>query len=186
MDVYYVDETMVLSALMERKGWDTYGVDFSRTAIDNSRNIFNQKNTFCGQLAEAKYPDCYFDVVTMYNTIEHLQTPKEVLNEINRILKYSGLLVIQTVDFDSINARLFPRSLIFPGQHLYYFQKRNLTNLLWSLGYVLKDFHFESIGFKRFIFYLSMHWWAKIMVLLHRKERSGQKNSYAIFSRSYA
>jgi len=160
-------------ALLERRGWKTFGVDFSKTAIENARNVYGQKNTFCGQLTDAKYRDSYFDVVTMYNTIEHLQNPKEVLKEIARILKPSGLLVVQTVDFDSINAKLLPTSLIYPGQHLYYFRGHDLRENLRELGFSLERSHFNTIGLKRSLFYLSMHWWTRAMVSLHRKNRKG-------------
>ena len=87
--------------------------------------------------------DSYFDVVTMYNTIEHLQNPKEVLKEIARILKPSGLLVVQTVDFDSINAKLLPNSLIYPGQHLYYFRGHDLRENLKFIGFFFKTISFQ-------------------------------------------
>lgn len=158
-------------ALLEREGWETYGVDFSQTAIDNARTVFAQERTFCGDLITAAYPDAYFDVVTLYNTIEHLPNPGQVLQEVSRICKPSALVVIQTIDFDSLNARLFPRSLIFPAQHLYYFRGRDLRECMGQLGFKLAASKYDSIGLLHFGFYLAMYWWTEAMVAIHRRER---------------
>jgi 2-polyprenyl-3-methyl-5-hydroxy-6-metoxy-1,4-benzoquinol methylase len=158
-------------ALLDREGWEAYGVDFSQTAINNAKNVFGQERAFCGELAEAGYPDGFFDVVTMYNTIEHLPNPGEVLQEIKRICKPSALIVIQTIDFDSLNARLIPRSLIFPAQHLYYFRSRDLRNHLQGLGFSFVAARYDGNSVLRFAFYMAMHWWTLAMVAAHRTER---------------
>jgi SAM-dependent methyltransferase len=158
-------------ALLQQNGWDAYGIDFSSAAIENARREFSQEQTFCGELLDAGYPDNYFDVITMYDTIEHVPNPRAVLQEIKRISKPDALLVIQTNDFGSFNARLMPRSLIFPAQHLYYFRKRDLVRILRSLDYELADDHFSTIGPARYIYYFCMHWWTRFAVRLHCSER---------------
>jgi SAM-dependent methyltransferase len=158
-------------ALMEQRDWETHGVDFSQTAIDNARNTFGQDRAVCGELADAGYPDDYFDVITLYDTIEHVPNPRKVLEEAVRVGKKDALLIIQTNDFESLNARLMPHSLLYPAQHLYYFRKRDLCDLLAPHGYGLVDEHFETIGFVRFVYYLAMNWWTRGVVALHRRER---------------
>ena len=158
-------------ALLQHNGWDTFGVDFSAAAIENARREFGQQQTFCGELLDARYPDGHFDVVTMYDTIEHVPNPRVVLEEIKRISKSDALLIMQTNDFGSFNARLLPRSLICPAQHLYYFRKRDLVRQMRRLDYRLVDDHFATLGPKRYAYYLGMHWWTQLAVRLHRAER---------------
>jgi hypothetical protein len=93
------------------------------------------------------------------------------LEEVKRISKPDALLVIQTNDFGSLNARLMPRSLIFPAQHLYYFRKKDLVRILCGLDFELTADHFSTIGPARYVYYFCMHWWTRFAVRLHRAER---------------
>jgi SAM-dependent methyltransferase len=165
-------------ALMEQEGWETHGVDFSPTAIGNARKVFGQERTFCGDLPEARYPDEHFDVITLYDTIEHLPNPRAVIEEAVRIGKRDALLIIQTNDFDSLNAKLLPHSLLYPGQHLYYFRKRDLVDLLSQYGYDLTAERFATLGTARYAYYLAMNWWARLAVGLHRRGRSSWMESF--------
>lgn len=164
-------------ALLERNGWETYGVDFSSAAIENAQQVFGQNRTFCGELLDAEYPTNFFDVVTLYDTIEHLANPRTVLEEVQRISKTDALLVIQTNDMESLNARFFPRSMLFPAQHLYYYRKRDLVQLLAGNGFDLVEEEFATIGLFRFGFYCAMHWWTHFMVQIHKRDRRRWKES---------
>jgi ubiquinone/menaquinone biosynthesis C-methylase UbiE len=73
-------------------GMELYGVepgDFDKKfAKKQGLNIFH------GTLEQAKYPENYFDVITLNHVFEHLHNPKETLRELRRILKPGGTLVI--------------------------------------------------------------------------------------------
>jgi SAM-dependent methyltransferase len=72
----------------------------------------------------------------MNHVIEHLPNPKETLQEIKRILRKDGLLLITTPNFDSINAKIFKENW-FPleiPRHLYLFTPVTLKKLLNSVG----------------------------------------------------
>ena len=158
-------------ALLARAGWETYGVDFSPTAIKNAREVFGQHRVFCGELHDVRYDEGFFDAVTLYDTLEHVPNPKQVLQEVKRICKPSALIIIQTVDFDSFNARLFPRSLVFPAQHLYYFRGCDLRQLLVGMGFEFEGSRLHGSDLVRYVFYLGMYWWTQAMVALHRDGR---------------
>jgi SAM-dependent methyltransferase len=67
------------------KGWNVFGVEFSETAAWDARR--SGLDVFTGDLSEAKFPSCYFDVVTLFNVIEHLRDPLCNVKEVHRILK---------------------------------------------------------------------------------------------------
>lgn len=58
-------------------------------------------DVFPGVLQDAHYEDGQFDLVTLFEVIEHLRNPKELLLEIRRILRPGGLLVLSTGNVDS-------------------------------------------------------------------------------------
>jgi ubiquinone/menaquinone biosynthesis C-methylase UbiE len=114
----------------ERMGWDAYGVEVSKYSSDYAKNELGLKVSNC-TLEQAGFPGNYFDVIHMAEVVEHLQDPKKVLKECNRILKKNGLLVIQTSDIDSIYARVMGKNWdwFLPG-HLHYFSRRTLGKML--------------------------------------------------------
>lgn len=58
-------------------------------------------DVFQGVLQDAHYEDGQFDLVTLFEVIEHLRNPKELLLEIRRILRPGGLLVLSTGNVES-------------------------------------------------------------------------------------
>lgn len=154
-------------ALLEAEGYQTYGVDFAPKAIENARTAFGLENLFCGELEDARLPDGHFDAVVMYDTIEHLPDPGRTLREIRRISKPDAALIVQTPDFDSLNARVMPRSLLCPAQHLYYFRRRDLERFLGALGYESAGEKVWRSGPLRWGYYAAMHWFARLAVRLH-------------------
>lgn len=77
-----------------------------------------------------------FDVVCLWDTIEHLGAPDVYLARASTLLKDSGLLFLTTGDISSLNARLRGSNWrqIHPPSHLHYFSKTTITRLLVRLG----------------------------------------------------
>jgi len=123
-----------------QKGWETYGIELSKYSANVAKNELGLNVLNC-ELIQANFPDNYFDVVTMWDVIEHLPDPALNLKEIYRILKKDGLLVITTGDIDNINARVFKRRwiLIAPPWHLYYFSRNTLKAILKNIGFSIKQ-----------------------------------------------
>lgn len=116
--------------------FEVVGVELSDYAARYAREVFGH-TVITGEVFDGKFPSNYFDVVTMWDVIEHLPNPRAVVQEIYRILKPRGLLVISTGDVESLNARrnLKGWKLIAPPWHLFYFSKRTLRQLLSTTGF---------------------------------------------------
>jgi len=58
---------------MKNFGWEVYGVEISPEAADmgNKRGL----NVFCGELGSADFPQDYFDVVVLSQSLEHVYSP---------------------------------------------------------------------------------------------------------------
>ena len=74
---------------------DLFGVDLDRSAIDFAKKKIHQKNISNVDFLDNDFPDSYFDVITMFYILEHVQDPKLFLFEAFRILKDGGLLVLR-------------------------------------------------------------------------------------------
>lgn len=132
-----------------RRGWRADGVepaDASRAFARDSLGIEVQAGGIeqLGDLPAASY-----DVVTLFDVIEHLPEPVAALREVGRILVPGGLVVVVTPKFDSLLARLLGTRWysIFPA-HLHYF-----TNL--SLGQALEETGFRIVVRRRHVRHLS-------------------------------
>ncbi len=90
-----------------------------------------------GELAEAGLGDGEFDVVTMWDVIEHLRDPRAALAEVARVTRAGGLLVLTTGDVDGPLARrdLEHWDLMHPPGHLTFFSQRTLELLLNRSGF---------------------------------------------------
>lgn len=104
------------------RGWQVVGQEVSdfaaRIAIEAGLDVRTCTLDRCGFEAES------FDLVTLWDVVEHLHDPLAVLREVRRILRPSGLLVLSTPDLESPDSRLFtdwwhgleiPRHLVLFG-----------------------------------------------------------------------
>lgn len=121
-------------------GWEVYGVELSSWAIQHAKEKFNIE-IFRGELKEARFPDGYFDIVVMADSIEHLSDPAGCLSEAKRILKPDGIICISTPDIGSILSRIIGKSWWGIKQsHLVYFNKRSISKILNDTGFKVLSF----------------------------------------------
>jgi 2-polyprenyl-3-methyl-5-hydroxy-6-metoxy-1,4-benzoquinol methylase len=77
-----------------------------------------------------------FDLVTLFEVVEHLHEPVEFVGELARLLRPGGVLVIATDNFASLPARVlgdgFPKWI--PHQHVSLFDPASLQALVRAVG----------------------------------------------------
>ncbi|MEA3335015.1 MAG: methyltransferase domain-containing protein [Chloroflexota bacterium] len=119
-------------------GWDVQGVELSVASVQVGRQELGL-NIIQGTLERADLPNDCFDVVTMFEVLEHMVAPGRALAEAHRILKPEGLLAIQVPnDVESYRNGLFGKDnrwWIIPPLHLYFFSAGTLTRWLNDTGF---------------------------------------------------
>ena len=126
----------------KKRGWDVQGVDLSGWARKYAGQNFGIE-VFQGTLQDARFPDRSFDVVVMNDVIEHLEDPKSVLREIQRVLKNDGILYISTPDIESFLSRLLSAKWWGINKyHLFYFSRKTLEQMFREAG--LKSVRYSS------------------------------------------
>jgi 2-polyprenyl-3-methyl-5-hydroxy-6-metoxy-1,4-benzoquinol methylase len=126
-------------------GLEAYGVEIG-TSSWQLANLRHSNHVHLGDLNSAVFRDDFFDLVTMFDVIEHLEDPLSTLQEVRRILKVGGTTCIVTPNISSINARLLGTHWYQykPDEHLFYFSRQSLHALLMLCGF----FHIQlqSVG----------------------------------------
>lgn len=125
---------------MRRYGnWNLAGVELSQSAAQYARSKF-ALDVFVGQLEDAPWPPGSFDVVTLWDVLEHLPNPRAALNRIRVLLRPEGYLVFSVPNADSIDAHLFGRYWIGldAPRHMSVFKPQNLRRLLSETGFTIE------------------------------------------------
>lgn len=116
-------------AAAKQAGFDAYGVEIERGAVEYAHETLGLDNVVAGVLQEQRYPKSFFDVISMYDVIEHVPELNEVVAELKRILAPGGVIEIRTPDEGHW---LTPKDLsrwkeVKPSEHLYYFNADTLA-----------------------------------------------------------
>ncbi len=137
----------IFLSLAKDLGWEVYGIELSEDACQFARKNFGL-NVFYGDLKEASFPKDHFDVVTLWNVLDHTTNPLEQLLEIKQILKDNGLLFIRLPNFlfqgkarcigDAFDKLFFGRTYLsrkISVSHLYAFTPFSIKNMLERAGF---------------------------------------------------
>jgi SAM-dependent methyltransferase len=116
-------------------GWDASGVELAPEVAREAAKLAGAEIIAGDFLEVALAPG--FDVITMFDVIEHVRDPLAWLVRARELLAPGGLLVIETGDVASRWARLLGRHWYFldPPQHLFYFTGAGLEALLLRAGF---------------------------------------------------
>jgi dolichol-phosphate mannosyltransferase len=116
------------------RGWETHGVEPSAWAALRAREKGHQ--IINAPLRKAALPAESFDMVTLWDVIEHLHDPLGQLREMYRLLKPGGIFALSTMDAGCLFAKLAGRHWPwFMRMHLYYFTRGTLTRMLQAAGF---------------------------------------------------
>lgn len=114
-------------------GWDARGLEPSEWAVTaaRERGLPVQAGTLADMASEQQ-----FDVVTMWDVIEHMYAPSEELGKAFDVLKPGGTIVVHTMDIDSLTARLMGKRWPWlMDMHVQYFSQKTLARMLENNGF---------------------------------------------------
>jgi SAM-dependent methyltransferase len=135
-----------------RDGWDAWGVEPSRWMSDLARRAAGADRVFTTTLEDAPLGGRLFDVVTMWDVLEHVRDPAAMIRAARERLAPSGVLLLNVPARDTVVARaLGPRWPLLLPEHLFYFSRPSLRRLLEGQGLQIVAFHphvvFFSLGY---------------------------------------
>ncbi len=121
----------------QKRGWQIAGCEPNRWMCEWAQSHYGIRIQPGTLFDLQKVTDQSFDVITLWDVLEHTPDPKVVLLECQRLLKPDGLLIVNYPDIGSWIARAMGRKWVFLlSVHLYYFDRRTIRNLLQATGFI--------------------------------------------------
>ena len=134
----------------KERGWQVYGTEYTDDAVKICRD--KGFNIHQGKLDPSVYEPGFFDIVTSFEVLEHINNPNEELANFNTILRQGGLVYFTTPNFNSLS-RLSTQELwtvIQYPEHLCYYTRATLGNLFRRHGFRRKKFQTTGFSVTRF------------------------------------
>jgi 2-polyprenyl-3-methyl-5-hydroxy-6-metoxy-1,4-benzoquinol methylase len=136
-----------------KRGWRVEGLDVSPYAAEYTRRRFGAV-VHEVDLAGLASPGGVYDLLTMWDVIEHVPDPLGCLRAASSVLRKGGILALATPDVDSVPARVMDGRWIgykLSREHLYYFSRGTLHRMLAETGFEVLETRyvgkFVSVGF---------------------------------------
>jgi len=116
-------------------GYTTKGVELSQDAVAYAKREFGL-DVEAKPFEQLRFPENSFDVVTLWQVLEHLPYPLTTLKEIHRLLKPRGLLVVSTPNIEGIPAKILrKRWWDIKRLHINQFTTKTLMDILQNAGF---------------------------------------------------
>ncbi|MEZ0485832.1 class I SAM-dependent methyltransferase [Fibrella aquatica] len=149
-----------LLSLFDKERWHVIGVEPFSPAVKFAKNNL-KLNVVEGYLDRQTFPsDSKFDVILLFDVIEHLKQAGDMIDLINYYLKPGGLLVIGTGDISSLHAKLSGRYWFYMTlrEHLSFFSQNSIRYLLKEFDPVeITSVSYMGTGLQNLVTFLKSH-----------------------------
>ncbi|HWS65306.1 MAG TPA: class I SAM-dependent methyltransferase [Steroidobacteraceae bacterium] len=120
--------------------WERHGIEFPSKAGICAREKYGE-NVYLGALDDYPKQGASFDCITLFDVFDHMPNPIDALRKCNGLLRPGGLLVVKVHDIGCLFAKLSGSRFyaIVPPAHLFYYDRRTLSNTLNKAGFDVID-----------------------------------------------
>ena len=121
---------------MRGSSWDLYGIEMEESTAERAR-ARTGAHVFVGDAVNAPFLPDTFDVITSFDLLEHVYSPREFLTKVFEWLKPGGIYYAMMPNIDSWEAKLFKThwyGLELP-RHLFHFSPRSVRYLMNKIGF---------------------------------------------------
>lgn len=138
------------SAAAVRDGWQVKGIDISPVAVEFAKRTFELQDLQLATVEDAEFAPNSFDVITMWNCIEHMANPVASIEKALTWLKPDGIIAFEAPNHDGIlyslntvlhkvtGARISISKNLYgdvEGSHVYLFTEKSLNCLMNNYEY---------------------------------------------------
>ncbi len=115
------------------------GIEFNREEFEFARKKLGL-NIYTKPIEQTDIPQEYFDLITVFQVLEHMDSPMQFLETIHKYLKPEGFLVIEIPNVQDALLSLYHikeySDFWFREPHVFYYSPRTLSMMLEKCGFV--------------------------------------------------
>jgi 2-polyprenyl-3-methyl-5-hydroxy-6-metoxy-1,4-benzoquinol methylase len=122
---------------LDSSRWDRYGIEPMPVPYREAARALGSERIRNTEVIAAGLPSGKFDVVTFWDSLEHLPNPRAILQEAGRVLRPGGIVLIGLPNYGGYQARHFGEDwfgLSLP-HHFFHYTPETLTKLLEKCGF---------------------------------------------------
>lgn len=140
--------TGIFATVAAEAGWNVTGIDASSWAVERARCRCPGGTFLHRRVEEANFPAASFDVVTLWDLLEHVTSPGGTLAAVRQWLRPNGRLFLNLPDAGSLIARCAGRRwVLLLREHLWYFDAAGLSRLLGQNGFEILERGSNRVSF---------------------------------------
>lgn len=131
----------------KKRDWDVHGCELNGWLCEWGKKHYDL-SIQQGEIFNLEYPDNFFDVITLWDVLEHTPSPRRVIEKCRQLLRPGGMLVVNYPDIGSWISKAMGRRWVFLlSVHLYYFTRGSMRRLLQECGFQTETFrpHFQQL-----------------------------------------
>ncbi len=151
---------LILQAAKDRGFWTLCGVEPVTEIAEYTKNHLGIP-VFAGTFETFPEQESEYDIISMWDVIEHLSEPFDAIKKVSKMLKSGGVFIFSTPNLNSIDRKIFKETWLgydLP-RHLYLFPDFLIRRLLKDQGFeVLDRFCFTG---SHGALYLNLAYWNK-------------------------
>lgn len=121
----------------QSKGFDVNGVEPNINAANHGRTILGSDIVKTGAYTKDLYPPESFDLITIIHVIDHVVSPKDLLQTAQYHLKRSGYMLVATHNIKSLLGLIMGKNFVaYHVQHVGYFMPGLLREMMGRCGLI--------------------------------------------------
>ena len=134
-------------------GWLVHGVDVSPLAVDLAQRFCPGATVVCAPIERAGFAPGTFDLIALWDVIEHVEDPESLLQEARRLLRPGGLLVMETPEESCPARKLVRLAHRVTAGHVSYLRALYYLDHRWYFSRKAMALVLRRVGFDRIRFY---------------------------------
>lgn len=118
-------------------GWEVFGVEANPYLADFAQNsgleVRNER------IEDTTFPPNFFDAITLFEVIEHVRHPTQILDKVHLLLRPGGVVFVYTPNFDCAERLIMGTKahFIWGSNHLTYFTRTSLRYAFERCGFTV-------------------------------------------------
>jgi 2-polyprenyl-3-methyl-5-hydroxy-6-metoxy-1,4-benzoquinol methylase len=134
--------------LCRNDGWDIQGVEFNKDTYIYAKEVFGL-DIFNGDFLSFDPRSKRYDVITMFDFLEHVENPIENLMHAHRLLVPGGFIFIRVPNVNSLQSNIMKKKWYgIISNHLFYFNAKTIKAVLEKSDFELLEI--KAVNYTRF------------------------------------